>query len=55
MERPRMRRDEVRRIEEAEARNPDRFIDRLKRGASIYRTSHGRKLTPPERPPRRFP
>jgi hypothetical protein len=49
-----MRRDEVRRIEEAEARNLDRFIERRKRGASIYRTSHGRKLTPPEGSLRRF-
>ena len=46
-----MRRDEARRIEEAEARNLDRFLRRLKRrGATTYRTSHGRKLTASQNP-----
>jgi hypothetical protein len=49
-----MRRDEARRIEEAEARNLDRFLERLKRSAATYRTSHGRKLTAQEKSPRRF-
>jgi hypothetical protein len=39
-----MRRDEARRIEEAEARNLNRFRERLKRSAATYRTSQGRKL-----------
>ncbi len=50
MGRPRMRRDEARRIEEAEARNLERFLKRLKRGATTYRTSHGRKLTASQGP-----
>jgi hypothetical protein len=44
-----MRRDEARRIEEAEARNRDRFLDRLKPSATTYHTSRGRKLTAPAR------
>jgi hypothetical protein len=49
-----MRRDEARRIEEAEARNLDRFLERLKRSATTYRTSYGRRLTAPEKSPQRF-
>lgn len=44
-----MRRDEARRIEEAETRNLERFLKRLKRG-DTYRTSHGRKLTASQGP-----
>ena len=49
-----MRRDEARRIEEAEARNLDRFLERLKHNATTYRTSYGRRLTAPEKSPQRF-
>ena len=49
-----MRRDDARRIEDAEARKLDGFLERLKRSAVAYRTSHGRKLTAPEKSPRRF-
>jgi hypothetical protein len=50
MGRPRTRRDEARRIEEAVARHLHRVLKRLKRGATTYRTSHGRKLTASENP-----
>ena len=50
MGRPRMCRDEARRIEEAEARHLHRVLKRLKRGATTYRTSHERKLTASENP-----
>ena len=50
MGRPRTRRDEARRIKEAVARHVHRFLKRLKRGATTYRTSHGRKLTASENP-----
>ena len=45
-----MRRDEAHRIEEAETRNLERFLKRLMRGATTYRTSHGRKLTASQGP-----
>jgi hypothetical protein len=44
--RPGMRRIEARRIEEATARTLDRSLQAAeRRGATTYRTSHGRKLT----------
>ena len=50
MGRPRTPRDEARRIKEAPSPTPPPLLKRLKRGATTYRTSHGRKLTASENP-----